>query len=88
MIPTLKNPPNKVIIYAVMNKNIRFDSDFTKQLYNEVSALQDMTKIDKPFISRKYIWAVWQKVYKDRFGCTRHYILPGEGNPENNKADS
>ncbi|MBQ7463540.1 MAG: hypothetical protein IJS86_01625 [Lachnospiraceae bacterium] len=62
-----------------MNRNIRFDSDFTKQLYTEVSALQDMKKIDRPFISRKYIWAVWQKVYKAHFGCTRHFLLPDEG---------
>ena len=37
-----------------------------------------MTKIDRPFISRKYIWAVWQKVYKAHFGCTRHFMLPEE----------
>lgn len=61
-----------------MNREIRFDSDFTKQLYTEVSALQDMKKIDRPFISRKYIWAVWQKVYKAHFGCTRHFLLPDE----------
>ena len=61
-----------------MSRDIRFDSDFTKQLYTEVSALQDMTKIGRPFISRKYIWAVWQKVYKAHFGCTRHFLLPEE----------
>ncbi|MBO4375120.1 MAG: hypothetical protein J5829_08460 [Lachnospiraceae bacterium] len=61
-----------------MKSDIRFDSDFTKQLYTEVSALQDMKKIDRPFISRKYIWAVWQKVYKAHFGCTRHFLLPDE----------
>ena len=61
-----------------MKKDIKFDSDFTKQLYTEVSAIQDMKKIDRPFISRKYMWAVWQKVYKSQFGCTRHFYLPGE----------
>ena len=59
-----------------MKNEIKFDSDFTKQLYTEVSPIQDMRKIDRPYISRKYMWAVWQKVYKANFGCTRHFILP------------
>ena len=59
-----------------MKNEIKFDSDFTKQLYTEVSSIQDMRKIDRPYISRKYMWAVWQKVYKANFGCTRHFILP------------
>ena len=53
---------------------IRFESKFAKQLYIEVSAVCDMKKINRPYISQAYIWRVWQKVYKHNCGCTRYYI--------------
>ncbi len=56
---------------------IQFDSPFTKQLYIEISAIQDVSAIDRKYITRDYIWAVWQKIYKENFGCTR-YILYNE----------
>ncbi len=72
------------MIDNVMGQKIRFDSAFTKQLYLEVSAIQNMKSINRPFISRSYMWAVWQKVYKANFGCTRHFLLPEEyRRPEN-----
>ncbi|MBQ9442735.1 MAG: hypothetical protein K6E90_05935 [Lachnospiraceae bacterium] len=57
---------------------IRFESDLAKELYLEVSALADMKKIDRPYISLAYIWKVWQKVYRMSFGSTRHVYMPGE----------
>lgn len=56
---------------------IQFDSPFTKQLYIEISAIQDVSKINRQYITRDYIWAVWQKIYKENFGCTK-YILYNE----------
>ncbi|MDD3415157.1 MAG: hypothetical protein PHY47_14290 [Lachnospiraceae bacterium] len=53
---------------------IEFDSKFTKQLYQEVSAIQDMSKIDRPFMTLEYTWAVWQKIYKGNYGCTSYMI--------------
>ncbi|MBR6328578.1 MAG: hypothetical protein IKR68_02905 [Lachnospiraceae bacterium] len=60
------------------NGEIRFESPFAKQLYLEISGIQDTKKIDKRFISNEYIWDVWQKVYKYNFGCTS-YILKDWG---------
>ncbi len=57
---------------------IRFESDLTRQLYLEVSALANMKKIDRPYISLNYIWKVWKKVYRSNFGSTKHFYLPGE----------
>lgn len=59
-------------------KKIKFDSDLSKELYMEVSALADMKKIDRPYITLPYIWKVWQKVYRMSFGSTRHVYMPGE----------
>jgi ribosome-associated toxin RatA of RatAB toxin-antitoxin module len=56
-------------------KKIEFECSFTKQLYYEISAIQDMKSIDRPFMTLEYTWAVWQKVYKGNFGCTS-YLLP------------
>ena len=61
-----------------MNKNIKFDSDLSKELYMEVSALADMNKIERAYITLPYIWKVWQKVYRMSFGSTRHIYMPGE----------
>ena len=55
-------------------KKIKFESNFAKQLYIEVSALQDMKKVNRSYISQEYIWKVWQKVYKEYCGCTRYFI--------------
>ncbi|MCR5748530.1 MAG: hypothetical protein K6G03_12550 [Lachnospiraceae bacterium] len=59
-------------------KNIRFDSEFTKQLYTEVSALADMNKLKKDYITLPYMWKLWKKVYRSNFGSTRHVFMPGE----------
>lgn len=56
------------------NDRIRFENSFAKQLYLEVSGIQDTKKIDKRYISTAYIWEVWQKVYKNSFGCTSYVI--------------
>ena len=44
----------------------------------EVSALADMNKIDRAYITLPYIWKVWQKGYRMSFGSTRHIYMPGE----------
>lgn len=58
--------------------DMKFDSKFTKQLYYEISAIQDMTEIDRPFMTLEYTWAVWQKIYKANFGCTSYIMRPEE----------
>ena len=63
---------------SVKAMKIRFESDLAKELYMEVSALADMKKVDRSYISLSYIWKVWRKVYRLRFGSTRHIYLPGE----------
>lgn len=55
-------------------RTIRFENAFAKQLYMEISGIQNMKSIDRPYITQEYIWAVWQRVYKNSFGCTS-YIL-------------
>ncbi len=59
-------------------EKIRFESDLAKELYLEVSALADTKKIDKPYISTRYMWKIWKKVYRSNFGSTRHLYMPGE----------
>ena len=66
-----------LIQYKIM-KNIKFESDLAKELYMEVSALADMRKINRSYISLSYIWKVWRKVYRMSFGSTRHIYMPGE----------
>ena len=56
--------------------DIRFESEFGKKLYLEVSALADVSRIRRKYISDKYIWKLWQKVYKSNCGCTRYFVLP------------
>ncbi|MBO6137117.1 MAG: hypothetical protein J6O71_00750 [Lachnospiraceae bacterium] len=55
-------------------KKIRFETSFAEQLYIEVSAIQDMKKVNRSYISQDYMWKVWQKVYKNYCGCTRYFI--------------
>jgi len=59
-------------------KKIRFENDFARQLYTEVSALADVNKIKRSYISQSYIWKIWLSVYRSNFGSTRHSYLPGE----------
>ncbi len=56
------------------SKDIEFETPFARQLYIEVSGIQDMKCITRRYISTEYIWAVWQKVYKNSFGCTSYVI--------------
>ncbi|MBQ9607702.1 MAG: hypothetical protein IJV16_11105 [Lachnospiraceae bacterium] len=70
-----------------MKRNIKFDSDLSKELYMEVSALADMKKIDRAYITLPYIWKVWQKVYRMSFGSTRHVFMPGELTVGGNDSD-
>ncbi|MBQ8955373.1 MAG: hypothetical protein IJ075_00205 [Lachnospiraceae bacterium] len=70
-----------------MKRNIKFDSDLSKELYMEVSALADMKKIDRAYITLPYIWKVWQKVYRMSFGSTRHVFMPGELTGGGNDSD-
>lgn len=53
---------------------IQFENAFAKQLYLEISGIANMKKINRSYISTEYIWAVWQKVYKSNFGCTRYIV--------------
>ncbi len=55
-------------------RKIRFENAFAKQLYLEISGIQDMKTVDRSYISQEYIWAVWQKVYKNSFGCTSYIV--------------
>jgi len=63
---------------------IQFENAFAKQLYLEVSGIQDTKSIDKKFISMDYIWDVWQKVYKYNFGCTS-YVIKDLGRDNENR---
>lgn len=73
-------------LFTIMRK-IKFESDLAKELYIEVSALADMKRVDKPYISESYIWKVWQKVYRMSFGSTRHIFMPGELTGSDSKED-
>ncbi len=64
---------------------IRFESSLAKQLYLEVSGIQDTKNIDRKFITTDYIWEVWQKVYKYNFGCTA-YVINDLGSKNEGKA--
>lgn len=66
--------------YETMKRTdrIKFDSPFTKQLYLEISAIRDVSVINRPYITRDYMWAVWQKIYKENFGCTRYILYNNE----------
>lgn len=55
-------------------RRIKFENSFAKQLYIEISGIQDMKSIDRSYISQEYIWEVWQKVYKANFGCTKYML--------------
>jgi len=55
-------------------RRIKFENSFAKQLYIEVSGIQDMRSIERSYISQEYIWEVWQKVYKANFGCTKYLL--------------
>ncbi len=72
----LRNDPGLLLRSGM--KKIEFESDLAKELYMEVSALADMKKVDRPYISLAYIWKVWKKVYRMSFGSTRHVFMPGE----------
>ncbi len=53
-----------------------FESELAKTLYIELSALIDVRRIKRRYISLNYIWRLWKKVYKDHCGCTRIFIMP------------
>lgn len=57
-----------------MKSKIKFENAFAKQLYLEISGIQDMKTINRGYISLDYIWKVWQKVYKANYGCTSYII--------------
>ncbi len=59
-------------------KKVRFENELARQLYMEVSALADVGRIKREYISQEYIWKIWLKVYRSNFGSTRHSYLPGE----------
>ena len=63
-------------------KKIRFESDFAHNLYIEVSALRDVSKLRRTYITVDYIWKIWRKVYLKDCGCTRYFLLPDEGRGE------
>ncbi len=56
--------------------NREFETEFARQLFFEVSALIDVNKIKRRYISEKYIWKLWRKVYRENRGVTRFFILP------------
>lgn len=53
---------------------IRFENEFAKQLYLEISGIQNMKSINKSYITLDYIWDAWQQVYKDNYGCTSYVV--------------
>ena len=53
-----------------------FETDFAKKLFCEVSALIDVNKIKRRYISEKYIWKLWKRVYRENRGVTRFFVLP------------
>lgn len=55
-----------------------FESDLARKLYIEVSALMDVRRIRRRYISQEYIWKLWKKVYKSNCGCTRFFVVPGK----------
>ena len=69
-------------------KNIKFESDLAKELYSEVSALADMKKVNRSYISTAYIWKVWRKVYRMSFGSTKHIYMPGELSIRDDEGDT
>ncbi|MCR4890836.1 MAG: hypothetical protein K5989_01425 [Lachnospiraceae bacterium] len=57
---------------------VQFESELAHLLYLEVSSLADVSKIKRTYISNKFIWKLWQRVYKTNCGCTRYYLLPDD----------
>ncbi|MCR4589958.1 MAG: hypothetical protein K5668_03995 [Lachnospiraceae bacterium] len=55
-----------------------FETELARKLFFEVSALIDVSKIRRRYISEKYIWKLWKKVYRENRGVTRFFILPGD----------
>lgn len=56
-------------------RRVRFENAFARQLYIEASGIQDIRELIKgSFVSQEDMWEIWQKVYKENYGCTR-YIL-------------
>ncbi len=55
-----------------------FESPLARELYYELSALIDVRRIRKRYITDRYIWRLWKKVYKERCGCTRIFIEPDD----------
>ena len=53
-----------------------FETDFARELFFEVSALMDVNKIKRRYISEKFIWKLWKRVYRANCGITRYILLP------------
>ena len=53
-----------------------FETEFARKLYFELSALIDVKCIKRRYISQKYIWKLWKKVFKDHCGYKRIFYLP------------
>lgn len=53
-----------------------FETDFARKLFIEVSALIDVNCIKRKYISEKYIWKLWKRVYRENRGTTRYFLLP------------
>lgn len=55
-----------------------FETDLARELYFEVSALMDVRRIKRRYITLDYIWKLWKRVYKENCGCTKYFINPEE----------
>ncbi len=58
-----------------MNMEREFETELARELFMEVSALIDVTKIKRRYISQKYIWKLWKRVYRENCGITRYVIM-------------
>ncbi len=53
-----------------------FETELARELYYELSALIDVRRIKRRYITLDYIWKIWKRVYKERCGCTRILYVP------------
>ncbi len=53
-----------------------FETELARKLFFELSAIIDVTRIKRRYISQKYIWRLWKRVYRKNFGVTRFFLLP------------
>ncbi len=53
-----------------------FETELARELFFELSALIDVEQIKRRYISQKFIWRLWKRVYRRNFAVTRFFLLP------------